>query len=81
VTSPPERIQVECPRCGREYEDWYRGSVNLDLEGWDANDPEVQEYLRECSTATCPRCGHVVELDMLVVEGNVWRWGTAERPS
>jgi len=29
--------------------------------------------LRECSTATCPACGFVVELDLLVVEGNVWR--------
>jgi hypothetical protein len=76
VTSPPTHIQVECPRCGRQYEDWYRASINLDLEGWHADDPEVEQYLRECSTATCPGCGHVVELDTLVVEGNLWRSGT-----
>ena len=30
-------------------------------------------YLREASTATCPSCGHVVELDTVIVEGDVWR--------
>ncbi len=62
MTSPPQQIRVECPRCGPVFEDWMRGSVNLDLEGWDPDAPEVQEYLRECST-----CRHVAELDTLVV--------------
>jgi hypothetical protein len=51
-----------------------RGSVNLDLEGWDANDPEVEAYLRECETATCPECGYLVELDLLVIADGVWSW-------
>jgi len=68
MTSPPERITVVCPECGIEYEDWMR-SVNLDLDDFGA------DYLRECSTATCPRCAHVVELDTLVVEGDVWTLG------
>jgi len=80
VTSPPEQIEVECPGCGRVYKDWYRASVNLTLEGWDADDPEVKQYLRECSTATCPRCSNVVELDTLVVDGDVWRWGSQQEP-
>jgi large subunit ribosomal protein L7/L12 len=75
VTSPPEQIEVECPSCGTTYWDWYRGSVNLDLEGWEADDPEVQAYLRQCSSATCPKCRHVVELEMLLVDGDVWRFG------
>ena len=67
MTSPVETIRVACPSCGREYEDWTRGSVNLDLDDVD------DDYLRACSTATCPSCGHVVALGTLVVIGNVWR--------
>jgi hypothetical protein len=72
MTSPVEQIRVECPRCGREYDDWRRGSVNLNLDDFD------DDYLRACSTAACPECGFVVGLDTLVVEGNVW---TLSRPS
>ena len=68
MTSPPERIRVECPACGTEFEDWHRASINLNLEQWDADD------LREATTATCPACGHVVELETLTVEGDVWRF-------
>jgi hypothetical protein len=77
MTSPVETITVECPACGVTYEDWTRGSVNLDLEAWDPADPEVAAYLRECQTATCPSCGHVVELETLTAKGGVWRFGTA----
>jgi endogenous inhibitor of DNA gyrase (YacG/DUF329 family) len=68
VTSPVEQIRVECPKCGTGYDDWYRPSINLNLEAWDADD------LREASTATCPACGHEVELETLTVEGDVWRF-------
>jgi hypothetical protein len=74
MTSPPEPITVACPACGARYDDWHRPSINLAL------DPELADpaYMREASTATCPACGHVVELDVLVVErtddgGEVWR--------
>ena len=66
MTSPPQQIHVRCPRCGREYDDWYRPSVNLDLDDFD------EEYLRQASTATCPDCGHTVEIGTLVVDGGVW---------
>lgn len=70
MTSPPEKIRVRCPRCETEYDDWMR-SVNLDLDNFD------EAYLAECSTARCPACGFVVDLETLVVKGNVWRWGGA----
>jgi hypothetical protein len=77
MTSPVETIAVACPACGVAYEDWTRGSVNLDLEGCDPADPEVAAYLRECETAKCPSCGHVVELDTLTVEAGSGGFGTA----
>jgi len=66
MTSPVEEIRVECPRCRHQYDDWYRPSVNLDLDDFD------DDYLRRASTATCPRCGTVAELDTLTVDGGVW---------
>jgi endogenous inhibitor of DNA gyrase (YacG/DUF329 family) len=56
MTSPPEQITVECRACGERYEDWFRGSLNLGIEHFS------EEYIREATTATCPSCGHVVEL-------------------
>ena len=39
MTSPIEDITVECPKCWHLYQDWFRGSVNLDLDDFD------EEYL------------------------------------
>jgi ribosomal protein S27AE len=70
MTSPPARITVECPRCGERYHDFYLPSISLGLgEDW------TDEQIRVASSATCPACGHVVELDTLVVSGDVWRLG------
>ena len=60
-------MTVECPKCETRYEDWHRASINLDLDDFD------EEYLVRASTAICPKCGQVVELKTLVVEGDVWR--------
>ena len=54
MTSPTERILVECPRCRAEYLTSYRASINVDLDPDMAAD---EEYLREISTGTCPECG------------------------
>ncbi|HUT09378.1 MAG TPA: hypothetical protein VMY42_02690 [Thermoguttaceae bacterium] len=35
MTSPPEQIDVECPKCGQVYSDWYRPSINLTLDDLD----------------------------------------------
>jgi hypothetical protein len=68
MTSPVEEIRVECPRCATTFDDWTRGAINLDLDDFD------DDYVRRASTATCPSCGHVVELDALVVKDGVWRF-------
>lgn len=53
-----------------ELRDALRGLVSaehsLNLDDFD------EEYLRQASTATCPTCGHFVELHTLVVSGDVW---------
>ena len=70
MTSPARAIEIECPRCELVYEAWHRRSINLGLgEEWSA------ERLREATTATCPSCAFLVELEALVVDGDVWRLG------
>ena len=66
MTMPVETIYVECPSCHRSYQDWTRGSMNLDLDDF------TEEYIREASTAKCPYCGTVVELATLVVDDGMW---------
>lgn len=61
MTSPPETIEVTCPACKHIYKDWWRPSINLSLDHFD------DEYLREASTATCPKCQTVVDLNTLMV--------------
>jgi endogenous inhibitor of DNA gyrase (YacG/DUF329 family) len=60
VTSLPERVDVECPGCGHEYETWHRRSINLTIEPW------AEEGIREATTARCPECGLEVELGTLL---------------
>ena len=73
MTSPIENITVRCPGCGREYQDWYRASVNLTLDDFD------DEYLDECSSAVCPFCRFKVYFDTLVVdEQGVFHFGTED---
>jgi hypothetical protein len=54
VTSPPQIVRVRCVRCGHEFEDWIRPSINLTL------DPELDdpEYLRDAGSVRCDKCGH-----------------------
>ena len=74
MTTAPERIDVQCPKCGKFYRDWYRASINLMLH------PDFdEEYLRRASTATCPNCKHTVNLGVLVVrKDGVWEMGGVE---
>jgi len=75
MTSPPEQIEVLCPKCGIRYKDWCRRSLNLSLDDFD------DDYIREASTSTCPECGVVVEHDVLVVERDgTWVLPESEPP-
>ena len=66
MTSPPERIEIRCPKCAELYPKWTRASINLDLDVFTAE--EIEELVH----GVCPRCGHVVALDVLVVDGDEW---------
>jgi hypothetical protein len=70
MTSPPQRITVQCPLCGERYTDYYRPSINLTLgEEWTA------EELDEATSASCPGCGFRVPIASLVVRGDdVWEF-------
>ena len=66
MTSPPKPINVVCPNCGLKYQDWWRPSVNLQLDNFD------EEYLDQCRSAVCPCCNFKVYFENLIVdkEGN-----------
>jgi Zn finger protein HypA/HybF involved in hydrogenase expression len=66
MTSPIEKIEVLCEKCGNIYEDWHRVSINLDLCDFD------EEYLKEASTAFCPKCNFKVSLDSLIVKNGIF---------
>ena len=51
MTSPIEEVKVSCPYCATVYNDWYRASINLQLDDFDG------EYVEQAATATCPECG------------------------
>ncbi len=61
MTSPPETIHVTCEKCGCQYKDWYRASINLALDDFD------EDYLREATTTTCPGCGRVADMTSVIV--------------
>ena len=74
MTSPIERITVQCPACGVAYAASYRASYNAGLgEEWTA------EEIEESSSATCPKCGHKVSFGQLRVsrDGRLWTFHNA----
>jgi hypothetical protein len=75
VTSPVEESLVRCPRCRHLYRDWWRASINPQL------DPEMvadTEYLDSASTAICPACGAKAAVGELTLGRGLWR---AEDPA
>ncbi|MGH2787211.1 MAG: MJ0042-type zinc finger domain-containing protein [Actinomycetota bacterium] len=68
MTSPAEKVTVRCPRCGHVFDDWYRPSMNLDLDPW-----ADERYLHDCVHATCPACKTEFRIGtLLVVESGRW---------
>jgi endogenous inhibitor of DNA gyrase (YacG/DUF329 family) len=64
MSSPVERIYVDCPGCGTVFEDWDRASV-------DAAMAADHEYMRRLATATCPTCSVVWNISELRQTGRV----------
>jgi predicted RNA-binding Zn-ribbon protein involved in translation (DUF1610 family) len=75
VTSPPKQIEIECPRCGEVYIDWYRPSMNLELDDFD------EKYIDEASSAVCPKCGYKVRFETLLIEDLGRDRAAAPRPT
>ncbi len=67
MTMPANEIEVICPNCGIKYDDWTRGSLNLDLDNFD------NAYLDKCSSSVCPHCKHKVHHNVLTVKKGGWR--------
>jgi len=61
MTPPPEKITIQCPNCGKRYQDWIRPSEHHSHENFDA------QYLEDYSFATCPVCGFQVSIHTLVL--------------
>ncbi len=66
MTGPVENITVRCPACGAIYEDWHRGSLNLDLDSFQRGLHSLRH------DRDVPGVRDVVELGVLIVEGDVW---------
>ena len=68
MTTPVEKINVECSNCGHTYEDYHRRSMNLAIDDFD------DDYLEQMSTTTCPECGVKRSIGSLVVRevDNTW---------
>lgn len=66
MSSPIEQVTVQCPECQAQYQDWYRASMNLDLDDFD------DDYVDAASRAVCPNCGHIVYFDSMIVRDHVF---------
>lgn len=71
MTMPLEMIHVRCPRCETEWPDWYRPSINLSL-----GERFSKRYLREATSAVCPKCRKFIDLGSLIVdEKGIFHYG------
>jgi hypothetical protein len=67
MTSPLKDIKVLCPSRGIEYDDWMRGSINLELDDFD------EEYIDQATSSTYPECNlKVYHQSLIVREDGVW---------
>ena len=64
---PIEEVTIKYPQCDRIYSDWYKGSINLDLDDFD------EDYIDKCSSAVCPDCGHKVYFETLIVKKGIFQ--------
>lgn len=66
MTSPPEEVKIQCPKCKRIFYFWTRPSINLDLDNFDP------EYIKQVTIATCPQCKTTIELNNLIIKQGVF---------
>jgi hypothetical protein len=67
---PPEDIEIECPKCRTRFKSWTRGSLNLQLDNFS------DEYIREVTVKTCPKCKQEINLGCLIVgRDGIWKIG------
>lgn len=66
MTSPAREEIIICPNCGLIYIDWYRPSINFNLDQFD------EDYLDAASSATCPECKFKVYFSQLTVKDNTF---------
>jgi hypothetical protein len=52
MTSPARQLIVACP-CGHTYADWWRPSINLEIEDW------TDDEIAEATSTRYPVCGRV----------------------
>lgn len=55
-------IDVTCPKCGKEFRDSYRPSINLSL-----GEPWTEEQIERAMSVLCPHCGTRTHVGGLVV--------------
>lgn len=65
VTLPPSPVHMKCQRCGHRWKDWLRT-----VSPWDRELRDNDEYMEQCSTCVCPKCGLVHRAEMLEVEAD-----------
>lgn len=66
MTMPAEDVQLICPNCGNQYNDWVRSSINLELADFD------DDYIATCSSSVCPYCDHKLNHHVMIVEKGGW---------
>jgi DNA-directed RNA polymerase subunit RPC12/RpoP len=65
MTSPPTKIRIVCPECGKKFQGYYRPSINLSLgEKW------TEEEIEKAMSVVCPHCGTRTRVGGLVVGGD-----------
>jgi DNA-directed RNA polymerase subunit RPC12/RpoP len=76
VSSPLEKIGIECPHCREVYEDWVRRSLDFSV-----GDIWSQTELEEATTSICPACGTRVKHEALASrDDGVWEIEAPETP-
>lgn len=71
MAASPDRITIECPRCGHRYADHERGSIEPASAHPISGD---REFWKAANTTNCPKCAAKTDVNLLIVDRDeVWR--------